>query len=180
MADIMELDIKLIWDYKMTQLKIPDTITEEEVKKLIASAKKNKIKLAIALGFYQGMRVTEVISLSKDNVDNSFIHIKEGKGCKDRDIPIQEPARFYLRYLPVGVTRQALHKSIKKLGKKVINKDIHFHTLRHSGASYYLNEKRIDIRFIQQFLGHSRLSTTQIYTHVNPIQLKSAFENAWR
>lgn len=162
--------------------KIPDTITEQEVQQLIKSAKKNKLKSAIALGFYQGLRVTEVISLTKDNIDTSrgFIHIKQSKGKKDRDIPVMQPAIYYFRFLPVNVTRQALHKAIKKLGKEVLGKELHFHTLRHSGASYYLNEKNIDIRFIQEFLGHSRLSTTQIYTHVNPTQLKNAFNNAWR
>lgn len=161
--------------------KLPDTITEQEVISLIKKAK-NKLKIAIALGFYQGMRVTEVISLSKSNVDmqRGFIHIKRGKGNKDRDIPIQEPTKFYLRYLPIKITRQGLHKAIKKLSKEVIGKDIHFHTLRHSGASFYLNEKGIDIRFIQDFLGHSRLSTTEIYLHVNPTQLKNAFNQAWR
>jgi len=163
-------------------IKLPDTITEKEVKELIKSARTNKLKLAIVLGFYQALRVSEVISLNKEDIDmeRGFIHIKQSKGKKDRHIPIQEPTKFYLRYLPIEVTRQALHKALKSLGKKIISKDIHFHTLRHSGASYYLNEKRIDIRFIQEFLGHSRLSTTQIYTHVNPNQLKNAFENAWR
>jgi len=163
-------------------LKIPDTISEEDVKLLIEGASGNHIKVAIALGFYQGMRVSEVCSLQKEHIDmqSGFIHIKQAKGCKDRDIPIQDEVKFYLRYIPVDITRQALHKAIKILGKDILNKDIHFHTLRHSGASFYLNERGIDIRFIQSFLGHSRLSTTEIYTHVNPTQLKNAFENRRR
>lgn len=163
-------------------LQIPDTITELDVLQLIKYAKKNKLKLAIVLGFYQGMRVSEVINLRPEDVNTrtGFIFIRQSKGKKDRQIPIQKPVIFYLRYLPVDVTRQALHKSIKLLGKKVLKKDMHFHTLRHSGASYYLNERRIDIKFIQEFLGHKDIKTTQIYTHVNPFQLKNAFENAWR
>lgn len=162
--------------------KLPETITEEEVKEMIKGAKKNKLKTAIVLGFYQGLRVSEVINLTKSDVDmqRGFLHIKQGKGKKDRDIPIMKPAIFYFRFLPLDVTRQALHKAIKKLGKEVLKKELHFHTLRHGGASFYLNEKRIDIRFIQEFLGHSRLSTTQIYLHVNPQQLKNAFNQAWR
>lgn len=162
--------------------KLPETITEEEVKEMIKGAKKNKLKAAIVLGFYQGLRVSEVINLAKSEVDiqRGFLHIKQGKGKKDRDIPIMKPSIFYFRFLPLDVTRQALHKAIKKLGKKVLKKELHFHTLRHSGASFYLNEKSIDIRFIQEFLGHSRLSTTQVYLHVNPQQLKNAFNQAWR
>tara|TARA_Y100000310_G_scaffold255136_1_gene262383 strand:- start:6341 stop:6832 length:492 start_codon:yes stop_codon:yes gene_type:complete len=158
--------------------KLPDTITEQETISLIKKAK-NKMKLAIALGFYQGLRVSEVISLTKSNIDmeRGFIHVKQGKGNKDRDIPLVDEIRFYLRYIPITITRQGLHKSIKKIGKEVLNKDIHFHTLRHSGASFYLNERGVDLRHIQQFLGHSRLSTTEIYLHTNPIQLKQAFNN---
>jgi len=161
--------------------KLPETISEEEVKQLIKATKKNKIKAAIILGFYQCMRVSEIINLKKSDIDmpRGFVHIKQAKGKKDRDIPLMPPTTFYLRFLPINMTRQGLHKAIKNLSKKIIKKEIHPHTLRHSGASFYLNEKRIDIRFIQDLLGHSRLSTTQIYTHVNPQQLKNAFQNAW-
>ncbi len=157
--------------------KLPDTITEQEVISLIKKAK-NKMKLALVLGFYQGLRISEVINLTKSNIDMGavFIHLKQGKGAKDRHIPLQPEAKFYLRYLPIKITRQGLHKAIKKLGKEVLKKDIHFHTLRHSGASFYLNERNIDIKFIQDFLGHSKIATTQIYLHVNPIQLKNAFD----
>lgn len=173
---------KLDKEATLLMFKLPDTISEAEVLLLIKSSKKNKLKTAIALGFYQGMRVSEVINLTKADVDiqRGFIHVKQGKGNKDRDVPLMKPVIFYIRFLPVNVTRQALHKAIKKLGKEVLKKDLHFHTLRHSGASFYLNEKGIDIRHIQELLGHSRLSTTQIYTHVNPQQLKNAFNEAWR
>ncbi len=160
--------------------RLPDTLTEQEIKTLIKKAK-NKMKLAIALGFYQGLRISEVISLTKSNIDmeRGFIHVKQGKGNKDRDIPLVNEMRFYLRYLPIKITRQGLHKAIKKLALEVLKKNIHFHTLRHSGASFYLNERGIDLRHIQQFLGHSRLSTTEIYLHTNPIQLKQAFNKTY-
>lgn len=157
--------------------KIPITITEEELKLIIKNTKSKKHKAAFMLGFYEGMRISEVLNLNKGDVSNGFIHIKQSKGKKDRDIPLMDEVIHYLRYLPIGISRQALHKAIKKKGKEVLNKDIYFHTLRHSGATYYLNERNVDIRFIQTFLGHSRLDTTQIYTHINPVQLKNAFQN---
>lgn len=162
--------------------KIPDTITEQEVLQIVKAAKKKRIKASIIAGFYNCLRVSEVISLQPGNIDiaGGWLHIKKGKGCKDRDIPIQKPVIFYLRYFPVKVSRQALHKQIKNLGRKVLNKDIHFHTLRHSGASFYLNEKKVDIRYIQELLGHSRLATTEIYTHIKPVQLKNVFESVWK
>ena len=160
--------------------KIPTTITEQELREIVKATKKKKLKAAFIIGFYQCLRVSELLGLSYSNIDTDkgFVHVKKGKGEKDRDIPIMDKAKFYFRYLPIKMTRQGLYKAIKVKGKKILGKDIYFHTLRHSGASYYLNEKGIDIRFIQEFLGHARLSTTQIYTHINPSQLKNAFETA--
>lgn len=166
----------------MMARKIPKTISEQELKLILSLTKKLKLRTAFLLGFYQCLRVSEIINLNPEDVDREkgFLHIKQGKGKKDRDIPIMDKAKFHLRYLPIKISRQGLHKSIKTKAKKILKKDIYFHTLRHSGATYYLNEKHIDIRFIQDFLGHARLSSTQIYLHVNPNQLKEAFQTANR
>lgn len=155
---------------------IPKTISESEFLDKIKNIKDQKIKMAFMLGFYQCMRVSEIIHLTKENIDieRGFINIKQSKGKKDRDIPIMQPVIKYLRYLPLKCTRQALHKQIKKYFP-----NCHMHTLRHSGATYYLNEKNIGIRQLQQLLGHSRLDTTQIYTHITPQNLKKSFENIW-
>jgi len=162
--------------------RIPDTISMEELKLLVKSAKKNRLKSALNLMFFQCLRVSELVNLEKSNIDlrRGFIHIKQAKGSKDRDSPIQEPSKYWLRFIPVKVTRQAIHKAVKKLGIRVLDKDIHPHTLRHSGASFYLNELGMDIKHIQDLLGHEKISTTQIYLHVNPEQLKNAFEEGWK
>ncbi|KKN00299.1 hypothetical protein LCGC14_1139220 [marine sediment metagenome] len=161
-------------------MKIPITITEQEFKDIIKGTKKLKLKAAFMLGFYQAMRVSEVINLEKEDVNTltGFIHIKQSKGKKDRMIPLMPELKYYVRYLPINISRQGLWKSIRTKAKKILGKDIHFHSLRHSGASFYLNDREIDLKFIQDFLGHSRIQTTEIYTHVNPTQLKKAFENA--
>jgi len=164
------------------KMKIPKTITEEEFNEICNKVKNKKTKLAFYLGFYQGLRVSEVINLKPEHIDmdGGFINLKQGKGGNDRDIPLMPPIKHGLRYLPITVTRQALHKAIKKYAKQAIGKDIGFHTLRHSCATYYLIEKKVDIRFVQRLLGHARLSTTQIYTHVTPKDLKDVFERAWK
>ena len=76
---------------KRQGLILPDIISEEEVKKIIAAAKWREHKLAIALGFYQAMRVSEVIKLQPEDIDkqSKLIHIRQSKGAKDRMIPIE-------------------------------------------------------------------------------------------
>jgi integrase len=176
--------------------KLPVIITEKEFKEIIKelirrgnkakNEKKklryNKLKLAFMLGFYQCMRVSEVIKLKPEHIDerNGWIHILQAKGKKDRDIPIMPPVRAGLKYLPIPYSIRTLQREIKKVCKSVLNKDIHFHSLRGGGASFYLNEKKRDIRHIQEFLGHANISTTQIYTFVTPTNLKESFEEAWK
>lgn len=208
--------------------KLPSTISENEFLEGLKKVKRPKLKLAFMLGFYQCMRVSEIVGLKekvskccsakivkqntktekgkrmiylcsecnkeltvkdmKDgkewaikplmpenvNMNTGFIHVKKGKGNKDRDIPIMPPVKHGLRHLPIGLGVRSLEKWVKRYWP-----DIHYHTLRHSGATFYLNNKSIDIRYIQLLLGHSQLSTTQIYTHVNPQNLKDKFDGVW-
>jgi len=154
-------------------LKIPETITEEELMKILKSVKDNKRKLAFMLGFYQGMRVSEIIKLQIENIDydRRLIMIKQAKGSKDRNIPIAPEVIKGLKHLPIDVGVRALEISFKNYCKKVLDKNLHFHSLRHSGATHYLNVKKWNLRQVQVFLGHARISTTEIYTHVNPEDL---------
>jgi integrase len=153
--------------------RIPDTITEEEFKQIIKEIKSNKRKLAFMLGFYQCMRVSEVVKLLPEHIDYNrrLITIKQGKGSKDRNIPIAPEVLKGLKYLPINVDVRALQISFKKYSKKILGKNLHFHSLRHSGATHYLNVKKWNLRQVQVFLGHARISTTEIYTHVNPEDL---------
>jgi len=160
--------------------KIPETITEEEFIKIIKKVKKDSHRVAFLLGFYQAMRVSEVIKLNLENVNKQqhLIYIKQGKGKKDRNIPIMKPLKlnpntilYALNKLPVSCGVRALEIAFKNYSKKILNKDLHFHILRHSGATWLLNEKKWDIRKVQVFLGHSKIQTTEIYTHVNPKDL---------
>ena len=152
---------------------IPDTITEQEFLKMVKAVKKPKRRLAFMLGFYNCLRVSEVVNLKPENVDKGrkLLMVKQGKGGKDRHIPIAPEVINGLKHLPVGVAARALQVSIKKYAAAELDKDIHFHTLRHSGATHYHNVKGWDIRYIQVFLGHAKLDTTQIYVHVNPQNL---------
>jgi integrase/recombinase XerD len=155
--------------------KIPDTISEEELIKIVQATKKDHHKVAFLLGFYQALRVSEVVNLRPEHIEQSkyLIHIKQSKGNKDRDIVVTKPLKLneqtILRLrnkLPVGCSVRALQIAFKQKAKKVLGKDLHFHCLRHSGATWLLNKKKWDIRQVQRFLGHSKIQTTEIYTHV--------------
>lgn len=153
--------------------KLPITINEEEFIKLIKNVRKPHHKIAFILGFYGAMRISEVTKLKQEDIDRGqrIIRIKEAKGKKDRNIPIPKQAIRGLKYIPISCGDRSLQIAIKNYGKKILNKDIHFHTLRHSGATHYLNKKRWSTRQVQVLLGHSRSQTTEIYTHVNPKDL---------
>ena len=107
---------------------IPTTITEEEVVKIVKSLKRNNHKLAVLLGFYQCMRVSEVVNLKKENIRQAerLIEIKQAKGGKDRHIPIIKPLMLNktavlraLRYLPVKCGSRALQIAVKKAAKNL-------------------------------------------------------------
>lgn len=154
--------------------KLPETITEEEFIKILKITKKPHHKLAFMLGFYACMRVSEITGLQPDNIDNGqrLIRIKQGKGSKDRNIPLPPQVIRGLKHLPIKCGIRALEIAFKQKAKKVLQRDnIHFHSLRHSGATHYLSTKKWNIRQVQQMLGHSRITTTEIYTHVSPSDL---------
>ena len=155
---------------RKTGRKRPETITEEEFLKIIKAVKDKKRKLAYMLGFYEAMRISEVVNLKQEHIDKGrrLIMIKEAKGMKDRNIPIAPEVLNGLKHLPIGVGVRALQISFRNISKKVLSRDLHFHSLRHSGASHYINKKKWDVKSVQVFLGHARISTTEIYLHVNP------------
>ena len=154
-------------------MQIPDTITEEEFLRIIRATKKKHHKTAFILGFYGAMRISEIVKLKPENIDRGqqLIRIKQAKGGKDRNIPIPPQAMRGLSYIPLKCGVRALEIAIKRYAMKVIEKNIHFHTLRHSGATHYLNKKKWSTRQVQQLLGHSKVQTTEIYTHVTPNDL---------
>lgn len=155
-------------------LKLPEVITEEEFRKIIKATKKRHHRLAFALGFYCCMRISEIVNLKPENVDRNLkmIKIVQGKGKKDRVIPIAPEIMNAMKYLPIGCGVRALQIAFKRSAKKVLGRDdIHFHTLRHSGITHYISKKKWSSLEVQRLAGHSRITTTQIYTHIRPDDL---------
>jgi len=149
---------------------IPETITEEEFMKILRKVRKKHHKISFILGFYGCMRISEVVNLKQENIDRGqkIIRIKQGKGNKDRNIPLPPQAVRGLSHVPIKCGVRALQIAFKNYSKSVLKKDLHFHQLRHSGATYYLNVKNWSTRQVQQLLGHSKITTTEIYLHVTP------------
>ena len=161
--------------------KLPSVITINDFNRILKFTKKQKHRLAFKLGFLAGLRVSEVVNLKKEDIDynRNYIFVKAGKGKKDRYIPIPKPLERDLKNLPVGLKQITLQKAINRISEKAINKKIHFHTLRHSAATFWLSQG-MDIRQIQVLLGHSRLDTTMIYTHVSMNDIEKKFEEIWK
>lgn len=153
-------------------LKLPNTITEEELIKIMKSSKPHH-KLAFALGFYECMRISEIVNLKEEDIDmgRKLLFIKQAKGHKDRHLPIAPEVIRGLKHIPLKIGIRALQVAFKKKAKKILNKDLHFHILRHSGITHYLTKKKWNTSQVQQLAGHSKIQTTQIYTHINPTHL---------
>jgi len=165
-------------------------ITKEEYYKLQEYVKKNKpcnyeqYSLAIMLGFEAGIRISEIVgyidrvpklSIDKINIKANTIRIEQGKGQKDRIVPL--PKNFkqkHLQMLPISLSRRSLQDFIIKTGYKALNKKLNFHMLRHGFGSHLAASGR-PLHEIQMLMGHSRLDTTGIYLHANP---KKAIEGA--
>ncbi len=183
--------------------KLPNTLSIEEVDKLLnielndAYSYRNKAMLELI--YATGLRVSELTNLEITNIDLEERIVRcYGKGKKERIVPIGDTAIKYLKiYLEQyrdelkkstlcdklflnnhgkALTRQGFFKILKKEAeKKGITKPISPHTLRHSFATHLLNNGA-DLRSIQTMLGHSNLSTTQIYTNINNETLKENYK----
>ena len=185
--------------------KLPTVLSKEEVEKLLdidlTDCYSYRNKAMLELLYSTGLRVSELVNLELSNIDLESCTLKTiGKGNKERIIPISDYALYYVEkyineyrgsMLKKGVnnyvfinnhgnvmTRQGFFKIIKKLAsEKDIKTPISPHTLRHSFATHLL-DYGADLRSIQEMLGHSNLSTTQIYTHVSSEHLKDNYNSS--
>ena len=189
-GNILNKDITAGIKRPKREKKLPTVLTKEEMRQLIDAAKNVKSKLLISLMYACGMRVSELVNLQSNDLEfNEKIgQIKQAKGKKDRIFNLPEflfddlkkqvgqqkkKQQIFLFTGPKGkLSERNIQKIVSNTAKKSgVNKRVHCHTLRHSFATHLL-ENGVDIRKIQELLGHADLSTTQIYTHISREELK--------
>lgn len=175
--------------------RLPNVLSKEEVRSVINHCENVKHKLILRIIYGCGLRVSELQNLKHSDLDfdRNIISIKNSKGAKDRVVKIPESLFSDLykyvclnpgKYVFEGLRGKLNIKTIQKIfennfKKSKINKNASCHTLRHSFATHLL-ENGVDIRIIQKLLGHNKLETTQIYTHVSSAQIdkiKSPLDN---
>ena len=170
---------KIDFQRPKSEKKLPKVIDNDFLIKKISLIDNLKHRAILSIGYSVGLRVSEVINLKIKNIDSKrmIINIKNGKGKKDRVVPLShkilELLRNYYRnykpkiYLFNGQSSlQYSSASCNKLVKKYIGKEYHFHLLRHSSFTSML-ESGTDLRVIQKIAGHKNSKTTEIYTHVS-------------
>ena len=166
--------------------KIPVVLSEEELAAVIKAVNNLKHKVILMTIYSAGLRLSECLALTVADMDfdRNQIRIRQGKGKKDRQTVLSrtllsEMKDYLIKFCPkiflfegqkggrysASSVQAIMKRAVKKSG---IKKHATVHTLRHSFATHLL-ENGTDIRFIQELLGHKRLETTQIYTHISKI-----------
>jgi len=180
---------------------LPKFLTEEEIDRLfalpdVATDEGLRDRAMLELMYAAGLRVSELVSLKQGQLDvHAGVVNCHGKGSKERRVPIGKSAINWLQqyakvkaaygkspypnlFLHRGkpLTRQLAWTMIKTYAEQIGLKNVSPHTLRHSFATHLL-QHGADSRSVQALLGHSDISTTQIYTHITDQHLRAAYDN---
>ena len=196
-SGILEKNPAATLEQPKTPQRLPKVVSVKEIDEMLHNNLTPLELVMMELLYSCGLRVSELVNLKLNDIDLSSKYIRcFGKGSKERIIPIGEQAKAMLQeYFPTRdllvkkynlttknllikdnghfVTRQDVYNFIHAQGK-LIHKNISPHTLRHSFATHLL-ENGADLRVVQELLGHSDVSTTQLYTHISKKRLKEVY-----
>jgi integrase/recombinase XerD len=178
-----KIDIKFI-PHPRRQRRIPVVLSREETSALLRAVRSPKLRMALMLAYAVGLRVSEIVHLKVTDIDTArmILAIREGKGLKDRMVPLspkllERLRQYWKEYRPKtwlfpGDTKtglmsvSAMQKACKRARRIAgLRKAATPHTLRHSCATH-LMEAGTNSRIIQRLLGHGSLQMTERYTHV--------------
>ena len=178
--------------------RLPKVMTLSEIKEILNADLNTEEVLIVELLYGCGLRVSELVNLKISDIDTKSKYVKcFGKGSKERIVPfgkkakealinyfktrdinilknnLKNPDKLFIKTTGKYITRQDVYNFIHKQGQK-IHKNISPHTLRHTFATHLL-ENGADLRVVQELLGHSDVSTTQLYTHITKKRLKEVY-----
>jgi integrase/recombinase XerD len=174
--------------------RLPHYLSEEEVHRLFDAVRESPRDSAILhVLAYGGLRVGELCHVDLEDVefDRNLLHVRSGKGDKDREVVLEDRTRTALdRYLAertlagessvrlFPVETVTVERIVRKAAQTAnIGRRVTPHMLRHTLATALLS-RGCDIRYIQKLLGHASVATTQIYTHVDTHALREAYQKA--
>lgn len=196
-AEIIDKNPASTLEQPKTPQRLPKVVSIKEIEEMLHNNLTPLEHVIMELLYSCGLRVSELVNLKINDIDLSSKYVRcFGKGSKERIIPIGEMAKNIIKqYLPEReliikkfnlntkqllisekgrfITRQDVYNFIHAQGK-IIHKNISPHTLRHSFATHLL-ENGADLRVVQELLGHSDVSTTQLYTHISKKRLKDVY-----
>ncbi len=188
--EVLKNDEKIDLKFAKRSKKLPIVLSKKEIEKILENIPNQKYKLAVALAYAGGLRISEIQNLKVRDVDleELVIHIKNAKDKKDRITVFPEKLKIDFQNLMAGksandfvfnssrggkLTTRSFQAVFKKaLQKARIKKEATFHSLRHSFATHLL-ENGVDVRYVQELLGHQNIRTTQVYTKVTNPKLKN-------
>ena len=192
-SNVLKRPLRLKLKFSKTPKKLPVVLSRATIGKILEGTLNPKHHLLLALAYGAGLRVMEVVKLRVRDLDfeRGLIHIRQGKGGRDRYTLLPKylgidlsrwvkrlnPNDFVFwsaRVLKKGpictrTAQQVFHQACKRVG---LEGQASFHSLRHSFATHLL-EDGVDIRYIQELLGHRKIETTQRYTQVTPRAIQS-------
>lgn len=171
--------------------RLPDILTAGEITRLLNSCRESHIYTFILVTYSMGLRLGEALNLTVNDIDSDRmrVHLRQCKGGKDRYVPLPVQTLTALRahwkthrnplwMFPQGRDNAEKHQAQKPMNRSLpqramrnlvrecrINKEIHIHSLRHSFATHLL-EQGLNLRAIQDILGHIRPETTALYTRL--------------
>jgi len=177
-------------------LKLPVVLSPEEVSRLIEAASSLVHRIMLIVLYATGLRRAELVQLKLSDIDSKrmVLHVRGGKGRRDRDLPMTDKllealreywrrsrSRVYLFPSPYGsrdqevpITTKAVYHACRKAAVRAgLSKAIGPHTMRHTFATQHL-ESGTDLRTIQYLLGHSSLKHTVVYLHLSQLHMRAA------
>ena len=164
--------------------KLPEILSQSEVIGILNALNDEKHRAILFIIYSAGLRISEAVNLKVSDIDSKrmLIHVVQGKGKKDRyttlsEVALKELRNYARKYKPEtwlfpgekpgkSITKRTVQRIFENAKDKAgIMKNVSVHSLRHSFATHLL-EGGIDLRYLQELLGHTNSKTTEIYTHV--------------